>query len=68
MYADGAIHECNVHMNKSSQAELCTLYTETPEDSAMEKAMPEEWDLLDSMYIRNFSETERQGSRAWRAR
>ena len=58
VYADKAIHECNEHMN-SSQAELGTLYTVTPEDIAMEKTMSEEWELLDSMYIRNFLEAER---------
>ena len=48
-------------MNDSFQAELGTLYTVTPEDKdiAMEKAMSEEWDLLDTMYIRNFLEAER---------
>ena len=35
VYADEAIHECNVHMNNSSQTELGTLYTETPEDIAI---------------------------------
>ena len=39
VYADEAKHEYNVHINNSSQAELGTLYTETPEDIAMEKAM-----------------------------
>ena len=58
VYVDKAIHECNEHMN-SSQAELGTLYTVTPEDIAMEKTMSEEWELLDSMYIRNFLEAER---------
>jgi hypothetical protein len=41
-------------MNNSFQAEFGMLYTETPEDIAMEKAISEEWDLLDSMYISNF--------------
>ena len=58
VYADEAIHECNVHMNSSFQAELGTLYTETPEDIAMEEAISEEchwqWALLDSIYICNF--------------
>ena len=58
VYADKAIHECDVHMNSSFQAELGMLYTVTPEDIAMEKAMLEEWDLLDSLYIRNFLEAE----------
>ena len=39
VYADATIHECDVHMNNSSQAELGMLYTETPEDIAMEKAV-----------------------------
>jgi hypothetical protein len=43
----------NVYMKK-----LNTLYTETPENIAMEKAMSEEWDLLNSMYVRNFLQTE----------
>jgi hypothetical protein len=32
VYADKAIHECDVHMNNSYQAESGTLCTETPED------------------------------------
>jgi hypothetical protein len=41
-------------MKNSSQAELGTLYSETPEDIAEEKAMSEKWDLLGSVCIRNF--------------
>ena len=44
IYVNEATHECNVHMNDYLLAELGTLYTETPEDIAMEKAMSEEWD------------------------
>jgi hypothetical protein len=32
VYTDAAIHECDVHMNNSYQAESGTLCTETPED------------------------------------
>jgi hypothetical protein len=41
MYADEAIRQCYVHMNDLSSVELGTLYTETPEVIAIEKAMPE---------------------------
>jgi hypothetical protein len=44
VYAGEAMHDCNILMNDNIQAELGTMYIETAEDIAIEKAMWEEWD------------------------